>query len=137
MSKRVSDGYVSRCRVTRKQNFIICVKAGKQDWNVWKEYLGSRRLKRRDWKNEEAKANIKALGSLIIYGYLREQGGEGMPIAVKDLIVTWWIPPTSYYYLLDKNYWFDSEKPWRKYKIKPRWDVTKLGKKCNCNCHCH
>ena len=61
---------------------------------------------------------------MIVYGYLREKGGKDMAIVLKDMIITWWVPPTSYYMIKENKYTDTSRKPWRRYAIVPRWNFN-------------
>ena len=59
MESHRSRKYKAKDRITRRQNYIICVKAGGQNWQVWKEYKDSYLLVRKDWNKPDATTRIK------------------------------------------------------------------------------
>jgi len=112
--------------IIRRQNFIICCKASGQNLKIWEDYLNSRSLRRRDWKKDIVTERINGLGILIVYGYLRDEGGKDMAIVLKDMIKKYWIPPTSYYCIYEKKYNKRSKKPWKRYDPTPQWNFEAI-----------
>ena len=62
------------------------------------------------------------IGIQLTDNYLRSKGGEGIPVVIKDMIITYWCPPVSYY-VVEGGHRRRAMKPWKRYEELPRWNM--------------